>query len=164
MDNNAIDLCAFLSDNNISFKVYEHQPVYTVEDVKNANLNIPGIPTKNLFLRNKKKNFYCVYVCQEDKKMDFKALSQILGVKGICFASEEELSDMLNLELGDVGPFGVFYDKQNMVKILIDSELKDKKDINLSANSLSTTLTIDYFDLVKFIEISGNEYEVISMN
>lgn len=164
MNDNAKKICNFLNNNNISFMVYEHQPVYTVEDVKNAKLNIPGIPTKNLFLKNKKKTFYCLYICHEDKRIDLKTLSNILGVKGIGFASEEDLSNILNLELGDVGPLGVINDDNNIVKVLIDYELKDKDDINVSANSLSTTLTINYAELEKFMKISGNEFDIVKID
>lgn len=144
----------FLKRNEIKFNIYEHEPVYTVEDVKNAKLNIPGVPTKNLFLKSKDKKKYYLFIMQEDKKADLKEIT---------FASKDELKQILNLEFGDVGPFGIIYDKENIVQILIDSELKDKKDINFSANSLSTTVTIDYDDLIKFIEKNGNKYEIVNI-
>lgn len=161
MNDNAKKICKILMDYNIPINIYEHQPVYTVEDVKNAELNIPGIPTKNLFLRSKDKRKYFLYISQEDKRVEFKELAKFLGVKGITFASKEDLHRILNLELGDVGPFGIIHDKERIVQVLIDSGLKNSKKINLSANSLSTTLTIDYEYLIQFIEKNGSKYEIV---
>ncbi len=164
MNIKATQLCEILQKYLIKFNIYEHEAVYTVEDVKNACLNIPGIPTKNLFLRDKKKNFYFVLVCQEDKRVDLKKLSNELELKNICFASENELQEFLGLELGDVGPFGIVNDINHRVEVLIDSELIDKKDINLSANSLTSTIAIDYSELIKFIEKNGNKFKVVDCN
>ena len=164
MENNGKRICDYLKENSIRFNFYEHQPVYTVEDVKNAKLDIPGIPTKNLFLRDKKKTKYFVLISEEDKKINLKKVGQYIDTKNLTFASEQELNDIIGLQMGDVGPFGIINDNEKKVSILLDSQLIDKSDINLSANSLTTTITIDYGELVKFIESVGNNYTIIDNN
>lgn len=164
MDIKAQRICNILKDNLIEYNTFEHEAVYTIEDVKNAHLSIPGIPTKNLFLRDKKKTKYFLLVCPEDKKVNLKLLSQTIETKNICFASEEDLEKILDLEMGDVGPFGIVNDKEHKVIILIDRDLVNKKDINLSANSLTTTITIDYSELVNFVQIIGNILKVVDCN
>lgn len=161
MENDAKKICDYLKRNFIKFSLFEHQPVYTVEDVKNAKLDIPGVPTKNLFLRDKKKTKYFILISQEDKRIDFKKIGQFIDTKNLTFASEKELNSILKLQMGDVSPFGIINDKEKIVSILLDSELVDKSNINLSANSLTLTIIIDYEELVKFIECVGNNYRII---
>ncbi|MEH7084265.1 hypothetical protein V7139_16240 [Neobacillus drentensis] len=39
---------------NIPFERYENEAVFTVEEIRNLDITIPGGHTKNLFLRNRK--------------------------------------------------------------------------------------------------------------
>jgi len=153
--------CDFLDKFNISYKLYEHQPVYTVDDVQQANLNIPGVGTKNLFLKDKTHKNFLLFISEESRKVDLKAVAEQVNSKCVSFASAQELNQFLNLELGNVGPLGLIYDTEHRVKVLLSKELQGKADINVSANSLTTTLTIDFEDLCKFIEVNTNEFIII---
>ena len=163
MEINAKKICDYLKHKSISFAVYEHQPVYTVQDVKNAKLDIPGVATKNLFLRDKKKTKYFILISNEDKKINLKEVGKCIATKNLTFASAEELNDIIGLQMGNVGPFGIVNDIEKKVSILLDSELVDKPNINLSANSLTTTITIDYSELLKFINCVGSNYSIVEI-
>ena len=52
------DLYELLKANKIEFKIFDHEPLYTVEDSKNLRGKIEGAHSKNLFLRDQKKNFF----------------------------------------------------------------------------------------------------------
>ena len=54
MDKNS--LYDLLQENGIEFKIFDHKPLYTVEDSKNLRGKIEGAHSKNLFLRDQKKN------------------------------------------------------------------------------------------------------------
>ena len=56
---NKSDLLIMLSRHNIKYDVYEHPSLHTVEESKKLRGKIKGIHTKNLFLKNKKNNFFC---------------------------------------------------------------------------------------------------------
>ena len=63
--------------------------------------------------------------------------------------------------MGDVGPFGIINDSNHVVEILIGKELVDAENINLSANSLTTTVAIDYNELIRFIKLFDNDVIII---
>ena len=42
----------------LEYKLYNHPPLFTVEDSKNMRGPIEGAHTKNLFLKNKKTIFF----------------------------------------------------------------------------------------------------------
>ena len=48
-------LYKLLKDLKIEFKIFEHPPLFTVNDAKKYRENMHGFHTKNLFLRDKKK-------------------------------------------------------------------------------------------------------------
>ena len=43
-----------LKNHNIEYQIFEHDAVFTVEQAKKIEDSIPGIHTKNLFLKDKK--------------------------------------------------------------------------------------------------------------
>ncbi|GAM77964.1 aminoacyl-tRNA editing enzymes ybaK [Vibrio ishigakensis] len=49
-----MDIYQFLRDNQVSYQSFEHPPVLTIEEANQLDIEIPGLPTKNLFLRDGK--------------------------------------------------------------------------------------------------------------
>ena len=66
-----------LSEKGINYKVFEHEAFYTVEEssrLKN-DLDMHGAHTKNLFLRDKKRNFYLLS-CLDNQEIDLKEIKK----------------------------------------------------------------------------------------
>ena len=157
-------ICEHLDKVGIRYSLYTHEAVYTIDDVKNAKLSIPGIGTKNLFLKDKTNKCFVLFISEDDKKVDLKKLASKIGSRHLSFASAQELSECMGLELGYVGPLGVVNDRDCRVKVVFDTNIEGKEKLNVSANSHTVTLTIDYCDLCKFIEIEGNKFTVVSLD
>ena len=51
-------LVNLLKIKKIPYKIYEHEPLFTVNESKKLRGVIPGAHTKNLFLKNKKNIFF----------------------------------------------------------------------------------------------------------
>ena len=56
----AVNLLTLLDENKVNYKLYEHEAFYTVEESSKLKVDIDmqGAHTKNLFLRDKKRNFF----------------------------------------------------------------------------------------------------------
>ena len=102
-------LIDLLNKKSIRFKLTEHKPLFTVEDSKNLRGQIEGAHSKNLFLKDKKDNFYLVSFI-EDIVADLKKASIPLGSKKLSFAREEYLMQYLGIRPGSVSPFGLVND------------------------------------------------------
>ena len=68
------------------FFIYHHQPLLSCEDYSRFGPSIsPSLncctPTKNLFLVDRKKNFFLITV-SGDATIDFKTVSKAVGSKG----------------------------------------------------------------------------------
>lgn len=142
---------------NIKYDRVDHEPVFTAEEAKACVTGlIEGVRCKNLFLQDTKKNYY-LYFITDTKKADLKFLRDQINSTRLSFASEEKLYEMLKLTKGSVTPLGVVNDESNKVIVLLD---KDNKDTNvlLHPQFNTTTLSIKYSDLIRFIEYCGNKY------
>lgn len=143
-----------LNNLNIEYEVVNHEPVFTVTEAQKIKEKIAGIGCKNLFLKN--KNGYYLLITEDNTKIDLKKLSASLGGH-LSFCSKQELKNILNLTKGSVSPFGLIYDKENLVTVLIEENLQNKK-LLFHPNLNTKTISLDYNDLIKFIKFSGNTY------
>ena len=107
-----MDIFKILDELKINYDVLEHQAVYTVEEAKQLEDMIEGLGCKNLFLTDKKENYFLL-VLEENKKANLKELAKLLNVSKLTFASEEALQEILGLEPGSVTPLSIINDKEN---------------------------------------------------
>ena len=73
-----LNLLKELNDFGAEFIIYEHPPLRTVEESKTLRGKINGGHTKNLYLRDKKKNNF-LFVAEQDSKINLKSLHQKIG-------------------------------------------------------------------------------------
>lgn len=146
---------------NIENKTYFHEPLFTVE--QGMPSIIPGAHCKNLFLKDSKNNLFLV-VAVHDTKIDLKKLSKILKAPQLRFANLELLKQYLSVEPGSVTPFGLIFDEENKIFVLLDSRLFDNELVSFHPLINSASTTIKSGDLIKFIEYCGNKFEKIIFN
>ena len=153
-----MELLDLLKKLNITYNLVEHKAVFNCEQAQKVKKLIDGVGCKNLFVTDK-NNFYLI-VTQDDKRIDLKSIAQKVGTKRLSFCSEQQLMDILKLQIGSVSPFGIINDAECKVTLLIDNQLKDKK-LLFHPNVNTCTLSIDFDDLIKFIEYENNRYILI---
>lgn len=140
---------------NISYEKVEHPAVYTVEEAKEKVPKIEGTGCKNLFLKTKKKELFLYTLC-EDKQINLKNLSKQLQVTEFHFASPQTLEEVLGVIPGSVTPLAIINDTENKVTVVLDKELQGKK-ILVHPNRNTATISIEYEDLIKFIESENHK-------
>lgn len=146
-----------LNELEINYTRFEHKPVYTVEEVNELDLNIPGMGLKNLFLRNKKGNQHYLVIIEENKRVDLKELSTKIGANALSFASPQRLEKYLDLTPGAVTPFGLINDQDKNVKVILDKSIKLANKVGFHPNVNTATIVINYIDFQKYLDWTGNE-------
>lgn len=146
---------ALLAQNQITYEVYEHPAVYTIEEL--AVLNIPHQEqiVKNLFLRDDKKRNYYLVTMPGHKTVDLKRLSERIPSRKLSFASEEKLYELLMLERGHVTPLGVLNNAQKNVVVVFDQSLQGRR-IGVHPMENTATVFLAFEDVVKLIKEHGN--------
>ena len=77
-------LLKYLKSLKISFIQYHHPAVFTVKEAKLIRGNVPGEHCKSLFLMDKAGALYLI-VCLEWRRLDMRALAELLGSKRLSF-------------------------------------------------------------------------------
>lgn len=152
-----------LNELNITYTRYEHEPVYTIEELDKVDIDFKGAHCKNLFTRNRKGDIHYLIVVEESKKVDLKKLSEQIGSTPLSFASEERLFKHLGLKPGAVSPFGIINNEDKKVKVIIDKDLEKLEYIGAHPNVNTATVVLSFSDLQKFLKWSKNEVKYIKI-
>ena len=137
-----------LKKENYDITVHQHDALFTVQDSKKLRGNIEGTHSKNLFLKNKKNEFFLLS-CEEDDKIDLKKISKSLSFGNISFAKEEFLEKYLKIKPGSVSPFALLNDDNGIVNFYLEKKLYEANHLNF--HPLINTLTVS-IETNKFIE------------
>ena len=126
-------ILSLLDDWKISYTRTDHEPLRTVEDSKKVQNQFlspesGGGHIKNLYLRdNKKRNI--LLVTEQDQQIDLKNIHLKLAVGRLSFGSPERLMENLGVRPGAVTPLSMITGVQMEVRLFIDSNLKNCKQI-----------------------------------
>ncbi|MEQ8169150.1 MAG: prolyl-tRNA synthetase associated domain-containing protein [Candidatus Eremiobacterota bacterium] len=147
---------------NINYETISHPPVYTCEEADNYHNNPDVARSKNLFLRNKGGSRHYLVIIEGSKKVNLKELASLLDEKKLTFASPETLLKYLNVTAGAVGPFGLIYDADREVTVVLDEDFSKYQKVGFHPNVNTATLVISSDDFRKYLEFTG--HRVVSLN
>ena len=163
-----IKLLQLLDNKKINYRIFNHPPLHSVKDSINMRGTIEGAHTKNLFLKNKRDDFF-LFSCLENTMIDLKLLKKNLNLGNISFAKTNYLKKILNLSPGSVSPFGLLNDINNNVSFFLDKKLTNYEIINFHPLENTSTISINLNNflnfmfenkkLVKFINFDNYEIE-----
>jgi len=142
----AVRILQLFRDNNVSYQLYEHPPVYTSEEAAKVRGVELKTGCKSMVLKKKDGGFILVNVAA-DRKIDFKVLERQLGTK-LSFASKEEVLKATNCESGSVPPFGKLFG----LPTFIDPSVLENEYVNFNIGLLTRSVRISREDLVRLME------------
>src|SRR3989338_5024321 len=134
---------AFLEKNNIPFRRFDHPAVFTCEESARLCPAMPGIHTKNLFLKDEKKRRHILLSVPHGKSANLKEFGKLYGIKSLSFASAEDLKKYLGVEPGAVTLLGLIHDTEHHVEVFLDEELWKHEEIGCHTLANTATLVIE---------------------
>lgn len=146
----------FMDANGFVYQRLEHPAVFTCAEAELHRPDAPAVSTKNLFLCDKKARrfFLAVTACEKTVKLD--SLAKELGVSGLRFASEENLTRILGVTRGAVTMMGLANDAEHIVELWIDAQIWTS-DYFLSHPLVNTaTLVLSKVELERFFMLTGH--------
>ncbi len=162
--NQSDELLAYLESNGIEARTFRHPPVHTVEESKSLRGDIPGLHTKNMFLRDGKKNYF-LFVTDEDAVINLKQLARKIGAKGgLSFGSADALLELLGIQPGAVSVLAVVNDKERKVRVVLDQKLVGVATINCHPLSNQRTTSLSREALEKFLAVTGRDTSYIDLD
>lgn len=157
------ELFEFLDGLGIAHTTKHHAPVFTVAESVALRDEIPGGHTKNLFLKDKKDQYFLLTV-EENATVDLKTVHQLVGgASKFSFGKPEKLMEYLGVVPGAVTAFGIINDGGRNVTIVLDEELMKNDIINCHPLSNDATTSIGRDDLIRFVEATGHKANVLKV-
>jgi Ala-tRNA(Pro) deacylase len=135
-------LNTLLAQSGTSFKVLRHEPVYTSEQAAAVRGTALSSGAKALII--KVADRFVLMVLPADRKLDSKQARSLMGVKGLRFASREEVKSLTGLEPGSIPPFGSLFG----MATYCDPALADNPSINFNAGDHSISVQMSYADYI----------------
>lgn len=157
------DIYEFLDNGNIEYQRHDHPPVFTVEDVHRLTPDLPGAKTKNLFLRDKKGSRHFLVVVPADRRINLKALPEILESSKISFGSPDRLMEHLGITPGSVSLFAIVNDQKNRVEVIIDESLWESEAFQFHPLVNTSTLIISKDSIKRFLAATGHEFKILDI-
>lgn len=154
------DLLAYLRELGIESTVHEHPPLRTVEDSRRLRGALPGGHCKNLFLKDKKGQYWLL-VAEEDREVDLKSLQGLIGAARLSFGRAERLEEVLGVMPGAVTPFALINDPEHRVKVVLDGGMLRHARLNYHPLVNTQTLALRTEDVRRFLEATGHEVQII---
>lgn len=145
-------LLDFFKMHQLIYKLYEHEPVFTVPEGVHLQEQIPGAHSKNLFLKDKKNGFFLVSLL-EHKQVDIKALARDYGKGGLSFAKPEALMEKMQLTPGSVTPYGLMHDTQKSITFLLDQDFQQYEAVNFHPLRNDRTLHVAWGTFLEFFRL-----------
>ena len=158
---NSLELIELLKKEKYEIKVHQHDALFTVEDSKKLRGVIDGAHSKNLFLKNKKNEFFLLS-CEEADKIDLKKISKSLELGNISFAKQEYLEQYLKIKPGSVSPFALLNDDDGFVNFYLEQTLYESKHVNFHPLINTFTITIKTERFIEFMIENNKKIHIFS--
>lgn len=156
-------LFQLMDELNLKYRVYDHEPIFTVEEGLHLKDNIPGTHCRNLFLRDKKKKMFLV-VAANETEIDLKKLPELIDSGRLSFGSGDRLWENLGIKQGSVNPFCIVNDNNHNVRIILDAHMMAQDLVNYHPMDNAQTIGLSPEDLVSFIKSTHHEPEIVDLS
>jgi len=150
-------LFQYFNKNGIGYNNVDHPEVFTVEAMMPYLKEVKGAICKNLFLKDKKKNFYLL-AATHNKDVKLNDVAKKIGAKELRFGDESVMFELLGVSQGCVTAYALANDPQNKVKFIVDTALLDGTFSSVNFHPMVNTATtcISCEDFKKFLNLTGH--------
>ncbi len=146
---------------------HRHDPVFTVGEAQAVRAGMEGGHSKNLFVRDKKKN-HALLIVHENQRIDLKSLAAKIGLGRVSFASPDRLMTHLGVSPGSVTPFALLNahrqaaPENRKILVVIDESLLSYGLVYFHPLHNAATTSVSPEHLVKFIRACGFEPAIVT--
>lgn len=140
----------------------EHRAVFTVAESDEIHHALPGIHTKNLFLKDEGGAFWLV-TAPAEAEIDIKTLRHKIGSKRLSFGKPEAMAELLGVIPGAVTPLAVINDTGGKVTLVLDAALTGEMPVNVHPLRNTATIGLSGADLVRVVTELGHAPKIVSV-
>ncbi len=157
------ELLQYLDRLSIRYQRHDHVAVYTSEQLRQVESPLPGVSTKNLFLRDKKGTRHFLLILDDTKTLSLKALADRLGTTTLSLGSAERLQARLGVEAGSVSLLALVNDPEHKVEVVMDRDVWQADWLQCHPLINTASLAISLPDVKKFFEATGHKVRLVDI-
>ena len=150
------DLTAFFKSHGIEAVTVEHPAVFRVGEGDEFKAFMPGVHTKNLFLKDAKGQIWLISA-RDATRIDLKRLPAVIGSARLSFGSAQLLEASLGVTPGSVTAFALVNDSAHQVRFVLDAELWTAEVVNFHPLANTATTAVSQVDFRRFLNVLGVE-------
>lgn len=146
----------------IPYERVDTDEIITMEDcaVVNEKLNMEMV--KTLFLCNRQKTEFYLFITRGDKPFRSKELSLALDIPRVSFAPAELMEKMLGTTVGAATVFGMLRKEARDIRLIIDREVIAQEYYGCSDGTTTGYMKIKTDDLIRrFLPHAGIRYTAV---
>jgi len=151
-----------LEELKIPFDRVENDFMISMEDCEAVNKKMNTRMAKNLFLCNRQKTEFYLFITKDNKHFNTKIFSKAMGISRVSFAPEETLTEYLGTKIGATTIFSLVYDKDCKVHLVIDKDVLEEKFHACNDGTNNAHIKITTKDLMeKYLKYTKHEPVII---
>jgi Ala-tRNA(Pro) deacylase len=150
----------WMADHKLAHTTYDHPPVFRVEEGLGLKASMPGLHTKNLFLKDAKGRLWLISAAQ-DTVIDLKRAHLAMGAARLSFGSEALMFETLGVRPGSVTALGLINDVEKRVTFVLDRCLDEADIVNFHPLTNTATTALDRQTFARFLELIDRKPLVI---
>lgn len=156
-------LLALLDSLGVAHRTLDHPPVFRVGEGEAIKSAIPGLHTKNLFLKDARGALWLVSA-RDAAVIDLKALPAVIGSARLSFGKAELLAEALGVAPGSVTAFALVNDPQRRVRFVLDAAVLRGEAVSFHPLQNTATTTVTPAGLLRFLEALGVEPLIVDFD
>ena len=151
-----------LDELGIEYARVDHPAAETMETCEEIEKVLGVEICKNLFLCNRQKTDFYLLMMPGSKPFKTKDITKQLGCARLSFAGAEFMQEFLDITPGSVSVLGLMNDKENRVRLLVDTDLLKSEFIGCHPCVNTSTLKIRTEDITgKFLPAVSHSYTAV---
>lgn len=163
-DDNEVGVYQALGLLGISYLRVDHSPLVSMEEYQLVEDKLQVMVAKNLFLSNRQQTKFYLLLMPGDKPFKTKEISNQINSARLSFGQEEQLLSYLRCFKGSTSVFGLLYDKDNQVQLLIDEDLLKEEFLGFHPCMNTSTIKIRTTDLLeKFLPYTNHDFVKVKL-
>lgn len=141
----------------IPFERVDTDEAIKMEDCVAINEKLKMHMVKTLFLCNRQRTQFYLFITAGNKPFRSKDFSSALGVTRVSFAPAEDMETMLGTKIGAATVFGSLLDGENRVRIVFDKEVLAEEWYGCSDGTTTGYMKVRTEDVYrKFLPSTGH--------
>ncbi len=153
-----------LAELKIYFERVDTDEAITMEDCVLINERLEMDMVKTLFLCNKKKTLFYLFITTDHKPFDTRRFCEALGISRVSFAPRELFEDILGTKIGAATVYSVLDDWDRTIQVVFDEEVTAMEYYGCSDGTTTGYMKVKTEDILhKILPYSKHKYKIVSI-